>query len=363
MTAAAGMWFAALTLAACAGHEARPLASVAGYEPASVERMHAAGWKTNLSRLDVALPSISLSTLPRDAFVPIRVPAYDRASALALPASEPVVAIQGERELRAWPLAWLRARELVLDEFEGRAIAVTFCSLCSTTRVWSRTVGSTDLDLAVSGMLLDGNSLLFDRETESLWRQIDGRAVAGHHCGSRLTALPSFVISFGELVRARPDAQVMARPPAGREPPLRWLTAAEVERGVPPEWLSVSCPSPLEPVLAIEGVDRLLPTAGPSVEQVGPAVVFRDPAAALPFPDPDGGSGPVTGAAIAFRSEVDGQPLTFRANDGEIHDRETESRWDRMGRAIEGPLSGRQLVPLEHVLGFRFALSPAESGR
>ena len=283
-------------------------------------------------------------------------PMFPRSPSISMQPS-PVVAVRGSSELRAWPLAWLRRRELALDEIDGVPIAVTFCSLCSTARVWDRRVGDAVLELAVSGMLLGGNSLLYDRETESLWRQIDGRAVAGDHTGARLEALPSFVVSLGELKRARPDARVMVQPDSAPEPPIKLMTAQDVASGEPPAWLSLSCPRPLESVLAVAGQDTLLSSHGPQVEHLGSAVVFRDPTTSAPFADRNGRSGPLTGSAIAFSRVVDDQTLTFAADARGIYDLETGSRWDCIGGAFEGPLAGDHLVPLSQVLGFRFALS------
>ncbi|NNE44442.1 MAG: DUF3179 domain-containing protein [Gemmatimonadetes bacterium] len=330
---------------AAAGSE--PRVSVDGYGPATADRLRAAGWTTDLSRHDRPLASIAMADLARESFVPMVHPGYAAATETGTEAAEPVVVLRGEGAVHAWSQTHLRRRELVLDDIGGVPVAVTFCSLCATARVWDRRVGGETLELAVSGMLLDGNSLLYDRGTESLWRQIDGKCVAGTYAGARLEALPSFLVSFGDLVRAEPDARVMLPPEPGLNPPIRLLSEEAIASGTPPAWFSVGCERPLEPVLAVAGEAALLPVAGPDAENLESVVLFRDPA----------GSGTVA----AFRRAVNGRTLTFAADRGEIHDQETGSRWDRTGGAVTGPLAGARLTPAPHLTGFRFALSAPDS--
>jgi hypothetical protein len=252
----------------------------------------------------------------------------------------------------------------VLDEADGVPVAVTFCSVCGTARVWDRRVDGRALDFGVSGMLLDGNSLLFDRRTESLWRQIDGKAIAGEMAGRALAGVPAIVLSFGELRRARPDAAVMLPPAPAPDPPFRTLTGGEVAAGRPPDWLATSCPRPLEPAVSIAGAG-ILPAAGPPAENLGVIVVFRDPEAGGAWRAPGGGPSEPRGSAVAFLREVDGRRLTFEAREAagsapaaapELRDAETGTRWNLLGEAVEGPLAGRALRPADQTAGFRFAL-------
>jgi len=218
-------------------------------------------------------------------------------------------------------------------------------------------------------MLLDGNSLLWDRGTESLWRQIDGRAVAGELTGRAMESVPAFVVSFGALEEARPDARVMLPPEPAPDPPFRTLTGREVARGELPDWLGTACSRPLEPALAPEG-QAPVPVAGPVVENRGDVVIFRDARAGTPFRDAAGGASPPWGAAAAFRRDVDGRKLTFEvAAEGDggggggprsvhaVRDVETGTRWNLLGEAVEGPLAGRSLQVAEHGTGFRFAVT------
>jgi hypothetical protein len=357
-------WFLAAFLAApaCAPGPDGGAAEVtiAGYRPATPERLAAAGWRTDLSRLALPLDAIRTRDLPREAIVPIAAPAHAAAGDVELDPAEPVLVVRGRNEVRAWPLVHLRWRELALDEVEGVPVAITFCSVCGTARAWDRRVQGRTLELGVSGMLLEGNSLLWDRGTESLWRQVDGRAVAGELAHRAMASVPAFVVSFGALAEARPDARVMLPPAPAPDPPFRTLTGDEVARGKLPPWLRASCPRPLEPWLAA-GDGEAMAVAGSPVESRGDLVVFRDPRAGTPFRDAAGGPSPPWGAAAAFRREVDGRALTFLTRVPEfgtaaVVDVETGTRWNRLGEAVEGPLAGSALEVADQVAGFRFAV-------
>lgn len=333
-----------------------------GYEPVTAASLAADGWRTDASRLAAPLSSLSslrTAHLPRDAFAPIVPEGAERAADCALGDAEPVIVVRGAEGVRGWPVTRLLRRELVRDEVDGVPVAVTYCSLCATARVWDRRAGGGTLDLRVTGMLLHGNSVLADRATDSLWRQIDGRAVAGAHAGESLEEVPSWVLSLGALRRAAPDALLLPVPAPAREPPLKLLSAGDVAAGTPPAWLDLACDRPLEPLLVLPGgEDAPVPAAGDAPRNAGPYVVFRDPGCALPF-DGAGEGAPPAGSAFAFRRDVEGRDLTFERAAGAIVDRETGSRWNLLGEATAGPLAGAKLTPAPHAFGFRFAVAPA----
>ena len=73
-------------------------------------------------------------------------------------------------------------------------------------------------------------------------------------------------------------------------------------------------------------------------------------ARSLPF------SGTDIGAAGVFAPILDGKTLKFAVNDsGEIVDTETQSQWNVLGRAIAGPLAGKQLQSIVNGNHFWFA--------
>lgn len=55
--------------------------------------------------------------------------------------------------------------------------------------VHDRRIGERELTLGVSGKLIDGNLVMYDRETDSLWHQASGSAVEGELSGEHLQEL------------------------------------------------------------------------------------------------------------------------------------------------------------------------------
>ena len=63
-----------------------------------------------------------------------------------------------------------------------------------------------------------------------------------------------------------------------------------------------------------------------------------------------------TSVPPVFDPLVDDVALEFRASgDGTFLDAQSNSRWDILGRAIDGPHAGRRLSPIDHVDTFWFA--------
>jgi len=107
-----------------------------------------------------------------------------------------VIGVEIEGVARAYPLRLLNAHEVCNDELAGVPIAVTYSPLCDSVLVFDRRVTLPDgaertLSFGVSGLLLDSNLLLYDRDEpatpaggatslpRSLWSQLLGRAITG----------------------------------------------------------------------------------------------------------------------------------------------------------------------------------------
>jgi hypothetical protein len=56
-----------------------------------------------------------------------------------------------------------------------------------------------------------------------------------------------------------------------------------------------------------------------------------------------------------FRTEAAGRALTFRTEGDDFVDDETGSRWNILGKAVDGPLAGEELTPVFHGDHFWFA--------
>lgn len=132
-----------------------------------------------------------------------------------------VIGVVINGEARAYPLNILFVHEIVNDTLGGVPIAVTYHPLCDSIVVFDRRVAGETLEFGVSGLVHNSNLLMFDRRdnddprAESLWSQLQARAVAGPAAaeGRVLTLLPARLMHWSEWRSAHPDTSVLAREP------------------------------------------------------------------------------------------------------------------------------------------------------
>ncbi len=111
---------------------------------------------------------------------------------------------------RAYPIKILNYHEIVNDEFGDEAVVVTFCPLCGTGIVFRGSVDGVDYTFGVSGLLYNSGILLYDRQTESLWSQIAGKAVSGPLKGTPLEHLPASHTTWADWVSQYPSTEVLS---------------------------------------------------------------------------------------------------------------------------------------------------------
>jgi hypothetical protein len=158
---------------------------------------------------------------PKDGIPSITSPGHVPVSEFELPPGERVIGIAIGGEEVAYPLALLNWHECVNDVVGGVPIAVTYCPLCDSVAVFDRRVGGEVIEFGISGRLYNSNVLLYDRRSvaseESLWSQLQGRAVTGTRAGADLETLPFELTPWGQWRDTHPNAKVVAFPdPAQR---------------------------------------------------------------------------------------------------------------------------------------------------
>lgn len=119
------------------------------------------------------------------------------------------VVINGEA--RAYPINMLTGpmREIINDSLGDHPIAATWCHLCHTGVVYTRTAGKRTLTLAVSGMLWKRNLVMIDEETRSLWSHLLGEAMQGPLNGTELKAIPYEMATWESWKRKHPETSVL----------------------------------------------------------------------------------------------------------------------------------------------------------
>ena len=149
---------------------------------------------------------------PKDGIPALFAPKFLAADeASYLDAEERVLGVAYNGITKAYPIKILNYHEIVNDRFGDIAVAVTFCPLCGTGMVFASNVGKNNaLIFGVSGLLYNSDVLLYDRNTESLWSQIMGEAVAGKLKGSKLKQLPALHTTFTNWKEKYPDSKVLS---------------------------------------------------------------------------------------------------------------------------------------------------------
>jgi hypothetical protein len=141
-----------------------------------------------------------------------------------------VVGIVVNGVARAYPVPVLNRHEIVNDEIAGVPIAVTFSPLCDAPVVVERSIRGETVEFAVSGLLFNGNLVMYDRRPEtsgeaapakepSLWCQLQARAISGEEAkrGTALRVVPGVnLTTWADWMARHPNTTVIDADPLRR---------------------------------------------------------------------------------------------------------------------------------------------------
>jgi hypothetical protein len=271
-----------------------------------------------------------------------------------------VVGVRVAEGYVAIPHNILFRHEVVNLDLDDTALAVTYCPLTGSFVAFSREAVD-GVTLGVSGLLFRSNLLVFDRraagEAESIWSQMDGRAVCGPAMGNRLEFTPAVEMTWEGWRKLHPDSRVVSSR-TGFSGSYAAHRNVDYERTDNPDTL-VPIPRldprrpPKERVLGIiMGGDGGMAYPFGELSRVPRRAIHQTTArgrVVLLWDSPSQGGG-------VFLTEVEGTTLSFRVQDGAFVDDQTGSQWSLAGEAMEGPLQGvrMELFP-ESYVAFWFA--------
>ncbi len=197
--------------------------------------------------------------------------------------------------------------------------------------MYARTVRGTALTFGVSGMLWNRGLVMYDRETNSLWSHILGKAMEGQLKGSELEQVPSVMTDWQTWRRDHPNTTVL------------WINRTSTE------YRREFYQRPGQFVLGIAKKGK-------------PKAWGFDQWLRSPATNDQWGNTPVLAAfdrssmtARLYDRKLDGRLLTFRVVDGDkLIDQETGTTWEpTSGRAVAGRLTGRYLTPLPAIVSYK----------
>lgn len=185
-----------------------------------------------------------------------------------------------------------------------------------------------------------GGVMIVQGPDGTLWSALAGVAFAGPNKGKRLERIPSLTTDWGYWRMLHPESTTYnlfdGKKYRVTDLPVGLSQQARDSRGNIDPRLQAN-----KPVLGLEiGAGKAYPLDLRIERACFTDVVAGRPIAAFWY-------GP-TASATAFESTVDGRTLTFYADASSpetapIKDKETGTRWTIAGRAIDGPLRGKEL--------------------
>ncbi len=276
-------------------------------------------------------------------FHPYESPAFGSADSVAVEQDDKVLAVRVGLEARAYPIRTMGYHHIVNDTVSGAPIAVTYCTLCHTGLVWSRMLDGRLLYFRLAG-INNGNALLRDEQTSSIWQQSTGEAIFGPLKGKQLQLVHSDELTFALWHKEQPQGQVL-RPDAPFVPEYEskdWEKHIESTHVVVETAGSGVAAHQLMLGVTVAGKNKAFSMATVLREKLIVDRVGGEPVVVLVGPD---------GASMrVFEGRVDGgEPLTFAqgANAGTMVDTGTGSVWNFQGCAVEGAMAGKCLRGVE----------------
>jgi hypothetical protein len=268
-----------------------------------------------------------------------------------LTASDKVVGININGDIRTYPLQILVWHEIVNDNIGGLPVTITYCPLCFTNQVFSRTVNNTILEFGTSGKLYNSNLVMYDRSTKSLWSQALGQGIVGKYAGINLQKLPFDLAYWKDWKQLYPQSKVLSKDtgsprPYGADPYGDYYNSSDIlfpisnrddriglkEIVVGLENDGLTKAYKMHDIEKLKAINDQLNNKSVTLFSLYPIMVR------------------------AFDSSVDGRTLTFQYNftNNNFTDKQTRSQWDFEGRSTGGPLKGKQLLRLPFDEGYWF---------
>jgi hypothetical protein len=216
--------------------------------------------------------------------------------------------------------------------------------------VWERAVDGRTLSFRLIG-INNQNFLMEDRETGSWWQQVSGEAVSGPMKGRRLEPVLHDEVTFALWRGEHPETQVLGLDARGSRIEADWETGTAKAPVVTPSVQG----DPLTPRALVVGVAVGDAARAYPKDVVATTKAILDDLGGTPLAVLEAGDGHsirvfsrvVDGQTVDLLHKVDSSPARYI-------DERTGSEFDFSGRAVSGPLEGRQLTRVPHISDYWF---------
>ena len=281
-------------------------------------------------------------------FHPYPSPVFVDANGVHIDADDKVLAVKIGGVAHAYPIRIMGYHHIVNDMIGDVPIAATYCTLCHTGLVWSRLLDGRTLHFRLAG-INNGNALMRDEETSSIWQQSTGQAIFGSLKGRQLALVRSDELTFGLWRKEQPTGLVL-KPDSPYESEYEvkdWEKHIETTHTVIDTRKSGISPHELMLGVTTAGINKAYP-----VNSILAAKMIQDHIGGTPIVIV---VGPDQASMRVFQAQLGQDPMTFvsledarrAGSDRLMEDAETSSIWNFQGCAVEGRLAGQCLQQLD----------------
>jgi len=286
-------------------------------------------------------------------------PQYTRVvdAALSLGKDEPVFVVRLPDGYRIYPQRIMVWHQVVNEIIDDHAYVITYCPISGCLAAYDASMDGVNLIFDIEGRLFEGNSVLMDRNSGSLWAQMLGMAFDGPLLGRGMPLLPVFWMNWNYASRSFPDAQVLAPPldskkAYGRDPYGNYQRRDTYYQND----ILIYPVSRLDrrfhrktPMLGLEYNNLFMGIDIPYVKKNGAVNFFVGDKALVAVHDMR------LDVVRVFERQVWEKPALFIKDSGRLKDLGTRSYWNEDGKCVEGGLQGASMKELFGIYAMWFA--------
>lgn len=277
---------------------------------------------------------------------------------LSLEGNDPVFIVSFPTGVRIYPqrlMVWHMVVNEILDDV---AYLVSYCPITGTLAAYYARMDGANLIFDAEGRLYDGNAVLIDRNTGSLWLQILGMAFEGPLTGRGLPLLPVYWTTWQAARTVYPDADVIVAPPGSRRSYSRDPYGSYLKKNTYYDNDLLIYPVSYQdkrlhkkaPVLGMERQEALLAVDIDYVKKKGAVNFFLGDMALLAVHDTS------LNVVRIYNRQVWETPSLFVMDKGILIDIATRSHWNAAtGKAIAGNMMGASMKQLFGIYSMWFA--------
>ncbi len=249
-----------------------------------------------------------------------------------------IIGVAVNNMAKAYPVEIIGYHHQVRDTLNGKDMMVTYCTVCRTGRVFSPVVNGKVEKFRLVGMD-HFNAMFEDESTKSWWQQATGKAVTGPMKGYQLEEMPSEQMSLGDWLFIHPESRVMLPDSNFQE---KYDSLKGYDEGLLRNRLEIKDSASWSRKSWIVGVELNKYARAYDWNELVEKLWIEDELFSTPIL--------LTielnkKTHYVLRRELEGNILHFETDSisRKLKDKETHSLWLPNGRAVQGPLQGKQL--------------------